>query len=79
MTAKYKTITLNPGTKFYWYGHAWQWVAEPGDEKKDENGFIYTHILTKGTVIIKIEDYIEEEHKKENVVQNPTGKRMIQL
>ncbi len=28
---------------------------------------------------IKIEDPIEEEHQKENVIQNPIGKRMIQL
>ena len=75
---KYKTITLKSGTKFNWgEGHTWEWVGS--EERKDENGFIYTHILSKGTVIVKIEDAKEEEHLKDNVVQNPTGKRMIQL
>ena len=84
MTAKYKTITIGPGTKFNWgKTHSWDWVGNdkdgPLEEKTDENGFTYTHILEKGTVTIKIEDINEEEHQKDNVVQNPTGKRMIQL
>ena len=79
---KYKTITLGPGTKFHWgkSDHSWDWVCVDGDDaRKDENGFVYTHELVKGTVIIKIPDAVEEEHQKENVIQNPTGKRMIQL
>ena len=83
MTAKYKTITIGPGTKFNWgKTHSWSWVGyhdSPLEEKTDENGFTYTHILDKGTVTIKIEDPIEKEHEKENLQQNPTGKRMIQL
>ena len=75
MTAKYKTITFGPGTKFFWKDASWEY---DGFAQKDENGFEYTHKL-KGNVIIKYEDAKKEEHQKENVVQNPTGKRMIQL
>ena len=76
---KYKTITLGPGTKFLWTSPMWEWLKSPENSKKDANGFEYNHILISGTVIIKIEDQTEEEHEKENIMQNPTGKRMIQL
>ena len=88
MTAKYKTITIGPGSKFYFKDHLWEWVggstgpggaSEAHHSKKDENGFIYTHILKTGTIIIKLINSTEEEHQKENVAQNPTGRRMIQL
>ena len=75
---EYKTITFGPGTKLIFKNHHWE-EGETPFIKKDENGFEYTHMLQKGTIIIKYEDAKEEEHQKENVVENPTGKRMIQL
>ena len=73
----YKTITFGAGTKFFRKDDITTWENE-GNPQKDENGFICTHKLI-GTVTIKYKEAKEEEHQKENVVQNPTGKRMIQL
>ena len=67
---------MGVGTKFYFQDHVWEYEEYP---QKDLNGFSHTHTLKTGTIIIKLVDYTEEEHQKENVVQNPTGKRMIQL
>ena len=77
---EYKTITIKPGTKMFFSNVMWDDVrmSERG-AKEDENGFEYTHTMTSGIYVIKLEDITEEEHQKENVIQNPTGKRMIQL
>ena len=68
---------MGAGTKFYIREHTWECADEYN--QKDLNGFTHTHTLKSGTIIIKLIDSTEEEQQKENIVQNPTGKRMIQL